>query len=105
MGKSWEGVELGKGVEVRIGIIDHVSLVFLPWCFEWCITLSLFWGWGAQVNMLIPLHIKENETQSPKWKASVLQGANQASNHSQNARDKAPEASSEYEFLLFCPTT
>lgn len=44
MGKSWEGVELGKGVEVRIGIIDHVSLVFLPWRFEWCITLSLFWG-------------------------------------------------------------
>ncbi|XP_066492522.1 angiopoietin-related protein 4 [Tiliqua scincoides] len=44
----------------------------------------------SKVNMLIPLHIKENETQSPRWKASVLRGADQAANHSQNARAKSP---------------
>ncbi|XP_053159389.1 angiopoietin-related protein 4 [Hemicordylus capensis] len=40
----------------------------------------------SKVNMLIPLHIKENETQSPKWKGNILRSADRAANRSQNSR-------------------
>ncbi|XP_061457517.1 angiopoietin-related protein 4 [Rhineura floridana] len=47
----------------------------------------------SKVNMLIPLHVKENEPQSPKWKANVQRSAGRAGNHSQSTGAKSSEMS------------
>nr|XP_034975961.1 angiopoietin-related protein 4 [Zootoca vivipara] len=44
----------------------------------------------SKVNMLIPLHVRENETQGPKWKASVQRNVDRSGNHSQSPRPKSP---------------
>nr|XP_056699992.1 angiopoietin-related protein 4 [Euleptes europaea] len=54
----------------------------------------------SKVNMLLPMHIKENETQTPRWKNSVVRSADRAANHSQIARAWTLEAS---EFPTGCP--
>ncbi|KAL8177501.1 UNVERIFIED_CONTAM: hypothetical protein K2H54_009431 [Gekko kuhli] len=48
----------------------------------------------SKVNMLLPMHIKENETQTLRWKNSVVRSADRAANHSQDARAQTSEASS-----------
>ncbi|XP_077187853.1 angiopoietin-related protein 4 [Paroedura picta] len=47
----------------------------------------------SKVNMLLPMHIKENETQTLRWKNSVVRSADRAANHSQNARAQTLETS------------
>ncbi|XP_060089061.1 angiopoietin-related protein 4 [Heteronotia binoei] len=47
----------------------------------------------SKVNMLLPVHIKENETQTLRLKNSVVRSADRVANHSQNARAQTLEAS------------
>ncbi|XP_054835925.1 angiopoietin-related protein 4 [Eublepharis macularius] len=47
----------------------------------------------SKVNMLLPMHIKENETQTPRKKNNVLRSADRVANHSQNARTRTSDAS------------
>ncbi|XP_063003373.1 angiopoietin-related protein 4 [Elgaria multicarinata webbii] len=46
----------------------------------------------SKVNMLIPLHIKENEMQSPKWKPDVPENVDPAVDRSRNTSSKSLDA-------------
>ncbi|XP_015268763.1 PREDICTED: angiopoietin-related protein 4 [Gekko japonicus] len=43
----------------------------------------------SKVNMLLPMHIKENETQTLRWKNSVVRSADRAANHSRAQTSEA----------------
>ncbi|XP_010222406.1 PREDICTED: angiopoietin-related protein 4-like, partial [Tinamus guttatus] len=55
----------------------------------------------SKVNLLIPLHLKDNKTQSPKWKINLKKSLSH-SNQSQNASTETALPQSEYlRVLLF----